>query len=263
MLTRVDENTEFADIKRPYITYEFYCLLLREKKDYNGYIHMLTKAYDVNATLNSSDEIKRELLKTYLDTFDKNTWVAQAYKHKLVANLDKLWLIISPVGYIDYIDIDFEGNVNVISPLSEDTYEDNTMSRFNSMLGNEALTCIPLLIHNSEIYNSLMSTVPPCKEYDSFLNKICDVEVIAYKNDGSDAEDGKVVFKYTNDENAAVTAETDDAGKIKTISVTIEPAYKLSWWKSLLVVIAGFCLGCLIAALVIPLFSLITSFFNS
>lgn len=154
----VDKATDvinLSDIHRPYIPYDFYCNVMRESRSLKSYLGMIIFANSANFNLNADRDKKIALLKAWFDTFDKDSWLIQAYKHKIVANIDKFYIIISPVGFLDYIDVDESGYVTVNMFRENPLDGMNTYGMFNEML--ETFDQIPILLRDTSLFKDIFS----------------------------------------------------------------------------------------------------------
>lgn len=143
---------DINDITDPLISYELYRNIMPEFHNLSSYITMISAAYGFNTMINIDPETKRSIIEKWISSFDENSWIAQAYAGKILSNLDKFNIIVSPVGFVDYIDVDEDGYVTVNTLLTDELRGANNYRLFDFLLEKDEI--IPLLIHDRSLIDS-------------------------------------------------------------------------------------------------------------
>lgn len=159
---------DINDITDPLISYELYRKVMPEFHNLSSYITMISTAYSFDTVINIDPKTKRSIIEKWINSFDENSWIVQAYASKILSNLDKFRIIISPIGFIDYIDVDEDGYVTVNTLLTDELRGANNYRLFDFLLEKD--TVIPLLIHDRSLIcpSAITSDEDPMPENDTY-----------------------------------------------------------------------------------------------
>lgn len=163
------------EIENPLIPYKLYCDVMPESHSMKMYLTMIANACGFSILINQDADKKKHVIEKWLASFDEDSWIAQAYANKILDNLYKFDIIASPVGFIDYIDVDESGYVTVNTLITDELKGMNNYGLFNTLLEKNAI--IPLLIRDKSLIEELLPAPIEhsdiqCEFYDIFAKRI-------------------------------------------------------------------------------------------
>ena len=217
---------DIDSITDPLVSYELYCSIMPEFRDLKSYVNMVSIAYLSKMIIEQSVETKISIIEKWIKSFDKNSWLVQAYADRILSNPDRFEIIISPIGFIDYIDVDENGDVTVNTLLNDELKGMNNYGLFNTLFekGNN----IPLLIRDKSLIKE--TTFPDekntlgCKLYDIFSMRIRRINSHINNSKFSPSMSGvNEVLRLKNDSinSDKKSEESDDAPLGKALGIGI------------------------------------------
>jgi len=140
------KSASLLSMNRPFVPFMLYNMIVPcDNNNAEDYIELVSQVQDVCDLINSDEELKHNILETYFNSFDKNTYINEVYKDLIFKHLDRFRIVNNPSGYSDYMSITSKGDLKVVS-MDLNTYTCNTYEAFNYMLDCHDISFIPFVV---------------------------------------------------------------------------------------------------------------------
>ena len=215
---------DMSEIENPLIPYKLYCDVMPESHNMKMYLTMIANACGFSIWINQDAEKKKQVIEKWLASFDEDSWISQAYASKILDNLYKFDIIASPVGFIDYIDVDESGYVTVNTLITDELKGMNNYGLFNTLLERNAI--IPLLIRDKSLIEELLPAPIEhsdiqCESYDIFAKRIKLMNANKNKNSFSPVNISEETNIQKEESNSDENAESAGAALIAIILISL------------------------------------------